>query len=314
MSNASPFARYRSPEARVRDLAKLADTARAEVHVLGESVEGRAISAVHVRGARRDRALLVCAGIHGPEYIGVEVALGVLARARDSMSSLLDRADLWVVPTLNPDGYARTFERGGVGKLHELRRNARGVDLNRNFPLPGPLAPVLSTLDGWRTGSGDPENPFYRGAAPLSEPETAALETLLARVHFTASVSLHSTMGTLFPPCITSAASARTYRSLCDAFTSSQKLARYRHFLGGSLDRFTGEQEDHQHHAHRTWAICVEHYPVWVEPRRFFQPNLFRRFNPPDPEPWVASDVAGVAAYFRAALDLPPPDHEAAPS
>lgn len=245
----------------------------------------------------------MCAGIHGLEYIGVEVALGVLTRL-DDLRDLLAHADLWIVPTLNPDGYARTWEREGRGVLHELRRNAHGVDLNRNFPLPGLQRPVISTLDGWRTGSDDPESPFYRGREPLSEPETAALESLLTRVRFHASVSLHSSMGTLFPPCLDGEPSsvAATYADLAHAFTRAQTKARYRFISGGSLDRFTGEQEDHQHHAHHTWAICVEHYPLWVDPSRFLQPNLFRRFNPPEPDPWVASDAPAIAAYFRAAL------------
>lgn len=275
------------------------------MHVLGESVEGRPIRAVHVKGTG-DRAILVCAGIHGPEYIGTEVALGFLERVRSSHADLLDRADVWVVPCLNPDGYERTWARGGVGKLSELRQNAHGVDLNRNYPLPAPLAPVWSTLGGWRTGSDDPKNSFFRGTGPLSEPETAALAKLAAEVPFHASVSLHSTMGTLFPPCVSDASTSEKYRGLCAAFSGAQKEARYRHFAAGSLDRFTGEQEDHQHHVHHTWAICVEHYPLWVDTKRFLQSNLFRRFNPPDPGTWVDNDLPGLAAYFRGALDLGP--------
>ncbi len=305
----SPLDRYRSSDARERAVDALAETSRGEVHVLGESVEGRPIRAVHLKG-RGSRAVLVCAGIHGPEWIGTEVALGFLERARSSFDDLLERGDVWVIPCLNPDGYERTWARGGVGKLSELRQNAHGVDLNRNYPLPAPLAPVLSTLGGWRTGSDDPKNSFFRGTGPLSEPETAALAKLASEVPFHASVSLHSTMGTLFPPCVGDADTSAKYRALCAAFSHAQKDVRYRHFAAGSLDRFTGEQEDHQHHVHHTWAICVEHYPLWVDTKRFLQSNLFRRFNPPDPQVWVANDLPGIAAYFRAALDLPPPATE----
>ena len=65
--------------------------------------------------------------------------------------------------------------------MHDLT-NARGVDLNRNFPLPAPQQPVWFDFDGWRTGSDDPSNPFYRGEHPLSEPESAAIAGLLDRV------------------------------------------------------------------------------------------------------------------------------------
>jgi len=302
------LAAYRSPAERERALDDLAAAAGAEVHVLGTSVEGRPIRAARVPGGN-GRAVLVCAGIHGPEYIGPAVALGFLARVR-SFDDLLARADVWVLPSLNPDGYERTWARRGEGTLHELRSNAHHVDLNRNFPLPAPPKRVWLTFGGWRTGSDDPANPFFRGVAPASEPETAALVKLAARVHFDASVSLHSAMGLLIPPCVSDAASAATYRALCTAFARAQPYTRYRTARVGRFDMFTGEQEDHQHHAHGTWAIAVEHYPLWVDAKRFLQPSLFRRFNPPDPDRWVDNDVPGIAAYLRAALALPPPARE----
>jgi hypothetical protein len=303
------LAGYRSPAERERALDTLAAAARAEVVVVGASVEGRPIRAARVPSTRRaGRALLVCAGIHGPEYIGTAVALGVLERVRaPAFAELLDRADLWILPSLNPDGYERTWARGGSGTLRELRANAHGIDLNRNFPRPAAPPRVWLTFGGWRTGSDDPANPFYRGVAPASEPETAAMVKLCAEVPFAASLSLHSAMGALIPPCVTTTDSAATYRALCAAFARAQPHTRYRRAVAGRFDLFTGEQDDHQHHAHGTWAMTVEHYPIWVDVRRFFQPDLFRRFNPPAPQRWIDNDVPGIAAYFRAALDLPPP-------
>jgi hypothetical protein len=304
--------RYRSPDDRERALDRLAAAVGAEIHEIGASVEGRPIRAARVPSARKGgKAVLVCAGIHGPEYIGTEVALGFLERVRSpGLAELLERADVWVLPSLNPDGYHRTWSRAGQGTLAELRSNARKVDLNRNFPLPKPQRPVWLTFGGWRTGSDDPENAFYRGTSPGSEPETAALVDLTSRIHFDASVSLHSAMGILISPCVASAASARTYRQLSRAFTGAQTRARYRHAASSRIDLFTGEQEDHQHHVHGTWALTVEHYPLWVDAERFLQPNVFRRFNPPDPRPWIDNDVPGIAAYFRAALDAPRPEQE----
>jgi murein peptide amidase A len=79
---------------------------------LGRSYEGRPIQVLHVRG---DGArVLVIGCIHGDECEGMEVTR-LLARSHPA-------ADLWLVPQLNPDGYAA-----------RTRGNAHGADLNRDF-------------------------------------------------------------------------------------------------------------------------------------------------------------------------------------
>src|SRR5919197_5149989 len=83
--------------------------------VIGHSVEGRPIEVVHVAGP--GPRVLVVGCIHGNECAALPV-VRALARARART-----REDHWLVPNLNPDGYARG-----------TRGNARGVDLNRSFP------------------------------------------------------------------------------------------------------------------------------------------------------------------------------------
>ncbi len=298
---------YRSPQAREESLDSLAGALNAEILTLGTSHEGRPIRAAHVPGGDEGN-VLVCAGIHGLEYIGTEVALGVLealGRGEPAWRELRERARIWVVPSLNPDAYARTWKQGGAGTLTELRTNARGVDLNRNFPLPAPQKPVWFSFDGWRTGSDDPGNPFYRGEHPLSEPESQALAGLLDRVAFRASVSLHSTMGTLIPPCVERWSDYRAYARLCRAFRRAQPEAGYFRFSNFWFDRFTGELEDFQHATHGTWAICVEHWPAAARRRsKPPGPERFWRSNPPDPARWVENDLPGIAAFLRAGLLL----------
>ena len=70
-------------------------------------------------GGGRTARVLVSAGIHGPEYVGAAVVLALLERAErePELRRLRERAELWVIPCLNPDGYARVWARQGVGRL-----------------------------------------------------------------------------------------------------------------------------------------------------------------------------------------------------
>ncbi|MEZ4429957.1 MAG: M14 family metallopeptidase [Nannocystaceae bacterium] len=309
MSDASLLSPYPSPDAREDELDRLAARAGAEVIVYGESVERRPLRAARVpaRAAKATR-LLCSANIHGIEYIGGRVALGLLAACAEPegpLAALLERCELWVIPCLNPDGYARTWAASGqAARLSELRANARGVDLNRNFPLPHGARPTRLPA----AGSDRPGDATYRGPAPLSEPETAHLDTLLQAQRFHASANLHSFMGTVIPARVTGRAPYKAYRGLARAFAAAQTQARYRRLASRVFDVFTGEQEDHQHHARDCWAVCVEVFPVLSSLRQHWRaPSRFWRFNPHDPRPWVESDRAAVIAYFQAALELPRP-------
>lgn len=112
--------------------------------VIGTSVQGRPIVALHrTAGDGADRVLVV-GSMHGDEDAGKRV----VARLREA--GLPDGTDLWLVRTMNPDG-----------DVVDRRTNARGVDLNRNFPRFWVLA--------------DRGTSTYSGPRAASEPETHAL-------------------------------------------------------------------------------------------------------------------------------------------
>ncbi|MVZ99677.1 DUF2817 domain-containing protein [Actinomadura sp. LD22] len=129
--------------------------------VLGRSVQGRPIAAVELGDPHAARRVLVVGCVHGDEPAGAAVADALAAGPRPA------HADLWIVPVLNPDGMAA-----------RTRGNARGVDLNRNFPA------------GWRP-IGAPGSAHHSGAAPLSEPESAAAARLVRRVRPTVAIWFH---------------------------------------------------------------------------------------------------------------------------
>ena len=305
MPREDTLAPYLSPEALSQRTETLAETLGAQVRIYGTSALGRPLRAVRVPAREAGLPRILCsANIHGPEYIGAMTALALLAAAGDDDWAISGRAELWVIPCLNPDGYARTWSTGGEGALALLRTNANGVDLNRNFPRP---APSPSWLPG--AGSDRRGDATYRGIGPLSEPETAHLDALCREQSFHASANLHSFMGTVIPASVRDKDSFRTYKTLASELAAGQRHTRYRRLSSRRFDVFTGEQEDHQHHVHRTWAICVESFP-WVASIRQhgWAPNTFWRFNPRQPASWVGNDVPGLQAYFDAALRIERPN------
>lgn len=308
MNPADELAPYPSPEGRATEVAALAARVGGELVEYGTSVEGRPLVAVRVPSTLSDRPRVFCgANIHGVEFIAGRVAIGLLRALADGaprLVSLRSQAELWVVPSINPDGYARTFAAGGRGRLPHLRGNAHGVDLNRNYPRPGGAGP--SWLPG--AGSDRPGDATYRGPHPLSEPETAALDRLFRAQKFVAAANFHSFMGTLIPARVTDRRAYATYRRLCRTFRRAQPHHRYFRLASRIFDTFTGEQEDHQHHVHGTWAVCVETFTILASWRQHWRaPSVFWRFNPRDPAPWIENDVSGVCAYFAAALQLERP-------
>lgn len=277
---------------------------RGEARVYGTSVEGRPLLAVDLPG--EGPLVVVTAGLHGIEHIGVQVALAVLD------AGPLPGARLRVYPVLNPDGFARTHAVGGAGRVRELRKNARGVDLNRNFPLPWGAHPTRMPF----AGGSDPDSATYRGPAPLSEPESSALATDLLAEPPHASINLHSFMGTLIAARVWHPSDWRGYTALCKAFRSAQTgVLGYPRLASPLFDVFTGELEDWQHHVLCCWSVCVECFSLGESLRQHARaPTGFWRFNPRDPAPVVARDAPAVRAMLEAALQLDRPPSRAGAS
>ncbi len=130
-----------------------------EHHIIGTSVQGRPIMCT-VLGQGQD-VTLILATIHGNEPAGTPL-VQKLVDYLQSKPSLLAGRKVVIMPVANPDGMA-----------NNTRYNAKGVDLNRNF------------------AAANRQNSAQNGYTPLSEPEAAAIASVIRQYSPDRIVSIH---------------------------------------------------------------------------------------------------------------------------
>jgi hypothetical protein len=112
---------------------------------------------------------------------------------------LVNNREMYFIPVLNPDGYEynRQTNPNGGGMWRKNRKNngsTYGVDLNRNY---GPYEYWNAPNGGSST---DPGSDTYRGTAPFSEPETAAIRDFLATKNLKNTLNYHTYSNLLIYP------------------------------------------------------------------------------------------------------------------
>jgi len=191
-----------------------------QTRVLGSSLDGREIYEIVVGNTDAPKHVLIHAGIHAREYMTPLLVMKQLEYALEFyhsgsyegrlLSDLFNQVAIHFVPMANPDGIcisqfgveairseelkqavrqcyeddvslgrtSMTFDR----YLNYWKANARGVDLNQNFPA------------NWDQVKSAPINSYaaYKGASPLSEPESQILAELLNSRSWAATISYHS--------------------------------------------------------------------------------------------------------------------------
>lgn len=132
--------------------------------IFGRSLKSRPLTA-HTFGDGAKRVLMI-GGMHGDERSATDLArLLVYSYKSKSVHSSLT---LMIAPEVNPDGVAAN-----------TRYNARGVDINRNFPS-----------RSWRPEYVEPR--YNPGLHPASEPETLALIKLIEEFSPHLIISFHA--------------------------------------------------------------------------------------------------------------------------
>ncbi|HEY7628414.1 MAG TPA: M14 family zinc carboxypeptidase [Ilumatobacteraceae bacterium] len=140
-----------------------------ETRVIGQSVQGRDITAYHL-GTPGGRPVLLIGVIHGNEPKGE-----LITRKIRTMPIPPD-IDLWVIDSINPDGLAAN-----------TRENANGVDLNRNVSW------------NWNYIPKSDDNDQYSGEAPADQPETQALESFVNEIQPAITIFWHQDANRVSP-------------------------------------------------------------------------------------------------------------------
>ncbi|HFK5751941.1 TPA: murein tripeptide amidase MpaA [Enterobacter ludwigii] len=146
----------------------------------GRSFLGASLIWFSAPDADRNSGLII-AGTHGDENSSVVT----LSCALRTLTTSLRRHH--VILAVNPDGCQ-------LG----LRANARGIDLNRNFPAANWRAG--ETVYRWNSSAEERDVVLLTGDTPGSEPETQALCQLIHKIHPAWVVTFHDPLACIEDP------------------------------------------------------------------------------------------------------------------
>ncbi len=299
--------RYPDTESMYAEIGAMAarDPARVELIEYGKSVEGRPLMALrfHAGDGEKCPGVMVAANIHGEEWIANRAAMAAAARLErgieegDWTGDMLNKMDVYILPCLNPDGYDLTSRTGGKEKLSVMRKNANGVDLNRNFPVP--YGQKMKELDN--------DGVNYAGAAPLSEPETRAVVDFVIERNIIATVDYHSVTGVFGTPTCHNLKCVNRYEKMCLAHARGQKDLPYMWMVlarPGKKEFFPGQMEPYLYHERGVMAILVE---LGLQPVNVIQngsTGVFETFNPRNPDFWAENEAEAALRSLAKAYEI----------
>jgi len=172
---------------------------------IATSFEGRAINAIKMRGTAGSGkpAIYWQGGIHAREWISPATVMYIcklLAEGYgtdDTITRMLDKFDIYIVPLLNVDGYAYTWTNDRLWRKTRSKFAGQiciGTDPNRNYDY---------QWGGQGASTGKCQE-TYRGPYPHSEPEIAGTTSYLLELAktqtFVSFIDIHSYSQLLLAP------------------------------------------------------------------------------------------------------------------
>jgi len=156
-----------------------------QYEVVGRSLDGRDIFLLKI--GKGTRNIMLTGGVHGRESVNPMVMLCMAEYYCEEFREYLEQVAIYMIPLLNPDGYCVALQGFDCIKKEKYRiamqakgiphflwkYNARGIDINRNFPC-----------KSWRKKTVKD--------VPGSEPETRVLMQLFQSVSSIGYIDYHS--------------------------------------------------------------------------------------------------------------------------
>lgn len=176
---------------------------KAGLSSLGKSYDGRDIWCLRIGSAYAGKRLVIDAAIHGREWKNTQI---LMRQAEEILREYNEHKDrfrnvcLYLIPMDNPDGV--TISQYGyqgirnkklqkkvkkIGHFRRWKNNARGVNLNNNFPAGFSMKKKKK-----------PDYATYPGKKARSEKETKALMKFIQKIKPNTVLNLHSTGSILY--------------------------------------------------------------------------------------------------------------------
>ncbi len=146
---------------------------------VGKTVLGKPLYALY---AGNEKNRIACVGTMHSGESGPEILLSALRNILTDAPELLEGTGIAVLPTVSADMREKMVE----GVPPYIRKNAAGVDLNRNFDA---LWEIHD--ESYGLSSFDPTSPTYHGPTPASEPEVQAAISVMEKANPKAVFSYH---------------------------------------------------------------------------------------------------------------------------
>ena len=156
------------PAIPIKDPERILERKKKGWQELGLSVSGHPIIYKYLNSGKNASRILLLGGVHGNETEGIQFMHDFCLEFIDNNTKSPFEQSLLTIPVLNPDGF-----------LNYKRKNANGVDLNRN----------MLTKDWSEKYS---EEKYFPGKEPNSEPETKYLIQMIESFQPNYIISFHS--------------------------------------------------------------------------------------------------------------------------